>query len=314
MRVLVTGGTGFVGQAVVRELCALGHAVRLLVRRAGSERARAAVDQYGVQLCQGDILADGSLPAACANMDGVAHLVGIIAEAGQQTFENVHARGTRNIVDAARAAGVRRLVHMSALGTRPGAAARYHQSKWSAEQSVRRSDMPWTIFRPSIIYGPGDRFVTLFARMSRFSPVLPLIGGGRNRLQPVRVEDVASCFAQALTHPHAVGQTYDLCGPTALTLRQVLDTIMRVTGRRRLQLPLPFSWMRLQAIVLEALFAGLFHRPPPLSRDQLLLLQEDNVGQAEPALEQFRLSPVPFEAGLAAFLKTPGESESPGHP
>jgi NADH dehydrogenase len=309
MKVLVTGGTGFVGQAVLSHLHAERHAIRLLVRRPDTDQARSAVDRYGVELCEGDVSAEGSLASACAGMDAVVHLVGIISEFGRQTFENVHARGTRNIVDAARAQEVRRFVHMSALGTRPGAASSYHQTKWSAEQSVRRGDMAWTIFRPSTIYGPGDGFVSLFVRMSRFSPVLPMIGSGKSRLQPVRVDDVAACFARALTDPHAVGRTYDLCGPTSLTLREVLGTILRVTGRHRLLLPLPLGWMRLQAAVIESLYPGLFHRPPPLTRDQVLMLQEDNVGQPEAAFERFGLTPVSFEAGLADYLKTRAESE-----
>ena len=309
MKVLVTGGTGFVGRAVLSQLHAERHAVRLLVRRPSTDQARAAVDRYGVELCEGDVLAESSLAHACAGMDAVVHLVGIIAEFGRQTFESVHARGARNMVDAARAQDVRRFVHMSALGTRPGAASRYHQTKWSAEQSVRRSNTAWTIFRPSIIYGPGDSFVSLFVRISRFSPVLPMIGSGKSRLQPVRVEDVAACFARALTDPHAVGRTYDLCGPIPLTLREVLGSILQVTGRHRLLLPLPLGWMRLQAAMLESLYPGLFQRPPPLSRDQLLMLQEDNVGQPEAALEQFGLSPVSFEAGLADYFRTRAESE-----
>jgi uncharacterized protein YbjT (DUF2867 family) len=309
MKILVTGGTGFVGQAVLRQLNAEGHAIRLLARRLDTERARAAVDRYGAELFEGDVLTGSCLEPACADMDAVVHLIGIITEFGPQTFENVHARGTRNLVDAARSAGVRRFVHMSALGTRPGAASRYHQTKWSAEQSVRRGDMAWTIFRPSIIYGPGDAFVSLFVRLSRLSPVVPLMGSGQTRLQPVRVEEVATCFARALTEPRAAGQTYDLCGPVPLTLREIVDTILRVTGRRRLRLPLPFGWMRVQAAMLEGIYPALFHRPPPLSRDQLLMLQEDSVGQPEAAMELFGLSPVSFEAGLAAYLKTRAEFE-----
>jgi NADH dehydrogenase len=311
MRILLTGGTGFVGKAVLRQLHSEGHLVRLMVRSPDSESAQNAMAPFGdgVELCAGDVLRDDTLAPACAGMDAVVHLVGIIAEQGTQTFENVHARGTRNLVDAARSEAVRKFVHMSALGTRPGAASRYHQTKWAAEQTVRRSAMSWTIFRPSIIYGPGDGFVSLFERISRHSPVMPLPGNGRSRLQPVRVEDVATCFAGALSEMWAVGQTYDLCGPTPLTLREIIETMLRVTGRRRLLVPLPLGLMRLQAALLESIHPVLFRRPPPLSGDQLVMLQEDNVGQPETAIEQFRLNPPSFEDGLAAYLRTRAGSE-----
>jgi uncharacterized protein YbjT (DUF2867 family) len=304
MKILVTGGSGFVGRAILRRLHADGHAVRLLIRRPDSESARSLADQYGIELCPGDVMTESALAPACAGIEAVVHLVGIIAEFGTQTFENVHAKATRNLVNAARSEGVRRFVHMSALGTRPGAASRYHQTKWSAEQAVRRGDMAWTVFRPSIIYGPGDGFVSLFERMSRYSPFMPLMGGGRMRLQPVRVEEVATCFVRALTEARSVSQTYDLCGPTPLTLREIIEAILRVTGRRRLMVPLPLSWMRWQAAVLEGIYPWLFRRPSPLSRDQLLMLVEDNVGQPEAAIELFGLMPVSFESGLAAYLKT----------
>jgi uncharacterized protein YbjT (DUF2867 family) len=207
MRILVTGGTGFVGRAVLGQLHAEGHAVRLLVRHPGSAASRAAAELYGVDLHAGDVLQESTLAPACLGMDAVVHLVGIIAEYGTQSFENVHAKGTRNLVNAARSEGVRKFVHMSALGTRPGAASRYHQTKWAAEQSVRRGDMAWTIFRPSIIYGPGDGLVSMFERISRYSPVVPLVGSGRSQLQPVRVEEVATCFVRALAGPRAIAQT-----------------------------------------------------------------------------------------------------------
>ena len=153
-------------------------------------------------------------------MDAVIHLVGIISEAGDQTFENVHTRGTQNLVHAARRAGVKRLLHMSALGTRPNAVARYHQSKWAAEEIVRESGLEWTIFRPSIIYGPDDGFVNLFAKISRFSPLVPIVGNGQTKFEPVPVEAVAHAFVKGLTEPKAIGSAFDLCGPSTLTLNE----------------------------------------------------------------------------------------------
>jgi NADH dehydrogenase len=302
MKILVTGGTGFVGQAILRQLHADGHQLRLLVRRRHSGSARSMESSFNAELSEGDILDDSCLERACAGTDAVVHLVGIIAEYGTQTFENIHAKGTRNLITAAQAQGVRRFIHMSALGTRPGAASAYHQTKWLGEQSVRRAGMACTIMRPSIIYGPGDGFVSLFERISRYSPVVPLAAGGRTRLQPVRVEDVALACATALVEGRAVGQTYDLCGPVPLTLREIVVTILKVTGRRRLLVGMPLGIMRLQAVVLESLFPPLLRRPPPLTRDQLLMLQEDNVGDPQAAADELGLNVVSFEAGLSAYL------------
>lgn len=298
MKVLLTGGTGFVGQAIVARLQAAGHATRVLARRPTSPRSQALASRFAVDLAAGDVLEPPSLGPALAGVDAVIHLVGIISEAGRNTFDNAHRVATENLVRAAETAGVRRYVHMSALGTRPNAVSRYHQTKWMAEEFVRASPLAWTIFRPSLIYGPGDHFVNLFARLSRWSPVLPIFGTGRARLQPVAVEAVAIAFVRALSEPQAVGQTYDLCGPTSLTFEEVLDTILASLGRRRMKLRLPMRLMRVPAALLEFLMPRLLGRAPPLNRDQLAMLAEDNVGNPQPAQHLFDLPVESFRAGL----------------
>ena len=252
----------------------------------------------------GDVLEAKTIEGSLAGVDAVIHLVGIISEAGDQTFENVHIRGTQNIVEASRKSAIKRLVHMSALGTKAQARSRYHQSKWAAEEIVRQSGLAFTIFRPSLIYGADDMFVNLFERLSRFSPFLPVMGTGRGKLQPIGVDAVARAFVKSLTEPKAIGQTYELCGPDRLTLVEVLEAILAVTGRRRirLHLPMPLAW-RL-AMLLEFVFPRLLGRPPPLNRDQLLMLQEDNVGDPAPANRLFGLEPMPFREGIARFLKS----------
>ncbi|PYJ08097.1 MAG: hypothetical protein DME25_02330 [Verrucomicrobia bacterium] len=304
MKVLVTGATGFVGRHIVRELHRAGHAIRILSRRSHLSAAACALEeQFSVENWGGDVLDPNYLPSACKGRDAIIHLVGIIAEIGKHTFENVHAVGTKNVVQAARDAGVKRLVHMSALGTRPNAASRYHQTKWAAEEIVRQSGLDWTIFRPSLIYGPDDQFVNLFAKMIRLSPILPVMGDACARLQPVSVETVAAAFARSLTEPKAIGQTYDLCGPETFTLPQLLDEILRAMGRRRLKLRVPPALARCQAASLEFVFPRLLRRAPPLNRDQLLMLQEDNVGDASPANALFGLRSGTFREGIGKYVK-----------
>lgn len=295
MRVLVTGGSGFVGRAVVAGLRAQGVGVRVLARG-----TRGIVE--GVETVRGSVVDGTGLEEACRGCDAVIHLVGIIAEVGAQTYRRVHVDGTRNLLAAARVAGIRRWVQMSALGTRAGAVAEYHRTKWEAEEMVRASGLDWTIHRPSIVHGSGDGFVVFFARMSRWSPVLPLIGGGGMQFQPIAVEDVATCFVRALGRASTVGKTYDLCGRERFTLREILRQVLEVTGRRRWLLPVPWVVAGMQAWVAEILFARLLGRNPPLNRDQLRMLREDNIGDPGPMMRDYGLDPVPFGAGIRRSL------------
>jgi NADH dehydrogenase len=291
-RVFVTGGTGFVGRALIQALRAEGHVVRCLVRR-GSEAELRGLE--AIERVAGDVLEPQGLADAMAGCDAVVHLVGIIREipARAVIFEQVHIDGTANVVSAAEEAGVRRFLHMSSLGTRPNARARYHQSKWRAEEVVRGSRLDWTIFRPSIIYGAGDSFVTVLARMLRRSPVMPVIGSGTARLQPVPVGIVAEGFARALDHPASVGQTYEVGGAEAYTFLAVLDLIATVAkGYPVPKVHLPIALMRGMARLFESF--SFF----PVTTDQLLLLEEDNVCDPEPFFRAFGLKPLPFKTGL----------------
>ena len=233
MKVLVTGATGFVGREIVRQLQAAGHSTRILVRSPYSPRVQEAASRWGAEAHRGDVLEAASLGRALQGMDAVIHLVGIISEVGESTFENVHTGGTRNVVAAAQEAGVRRFVHMSALGARPNAASRYHLSKWAAEELCRHNGLACTIFRPSLIYGPEDHFINLFVKIIRVSPVVPLLGSPSARFQPVPVEAVAAAFVRSLGEPKSVGQTYDLCGPEALRLLEIVDRILDVLRKRQ---------------------------------------------------------------------------------
>jgi NADH dehydrogenase len=295
-RVFVTGATGFVGRSVIQALRSDGYVVRCLVRR-GSERDLRGLE--AVERVEGDILVRRGLEEGMAGCQAVVHLVGIIRErpTAGTTFEMVHTQGTINVLEAAMAAGVRRLLHMSALGSRPGARARYHQTKWAAEETVRASGLAWTIFRPSIIYGRGDEFVTMLARMVERSPVVPVIGSGRQRLQPVPVEHVAEGFARALALPATEKHVYEVGGPDQLTMVELLDAIGSALGHRHVRKAhVPLGFMRPVARIL--------HRLPgfPVTPDQLRMLEEDNVCDPAPFYGAFRLEPMPLATGLRRML------------
>jgi len=293
-RVFVTGATGFVGRTVIQALRAEGYVVRCLVRR-GSEPDLRGVE--AIERVEGDVLSRQTLEEGMAGCDAVVHLVGIIREhvPTNTTFYRVHVQGTGNVVAAAASVGVRRYIHMSALGAREGARSRYHQTKWAAEEAVHACSLPWTIVRPSVIYGRGDGFVSLLVWVVRRLPVVPLIGGGR--LQPVPVEQVAQGVARALARPSAVKQTYEVGGPDRVTLGELVDLIGKVLGRRRI---LKFNVPR--GVVWAA--TRVLHRLPyfPLTPDQLLMLEEDNVCDPAPFFSTFGLAPLPLATGLRQLL------------
>lgn len=295
MLILVTGGSGFVGREIVGQLKAAGHRLRVLARSTSPS-------EDGVERIRGSVLDPGAVAAAASGVDAVVHLVGIISEVGVQTFERVHVGGTEAVVSATRAAGVRRYVHMSALGTRRGARSRYHRSKWEAEELVRKSGLDWTILRPSLIYGPGDGFINLFARMSRVSPCIPVVGPGTNLMQPVDVADVARCFCGALSLRESIHQTLDLCGRERFNVNEILGMVLEVLGRKRALIHLPWGLAGVQARILETIYPRLLGKASPLNREQILMLQEDNVGDPEPACRMFQFEPVRFREGIRRFL------------
>ena len=290
------------GREIARQLRNTGHRVHLLVRNPHSSSAKEVAAQYNAKVHPGNVFDAESLWDACSGVEAVIHLVGIIGEVGDQTFENVHVRGTRNILYIAKDARVKRFLFMSALGTRAEAASRYHQSKWEAEEQVRHCHLGWTIFRPSIIFGPGDGFVSLLAKVIRSSPVVPVTGNGRTRFQPIFVKSVAAAFVKALSEPVTVGKTYDLCGEETLSLDDIVNQILEVMQKGRLKLHVPAGIARWPAALLELVFPYVLRKAAPLSRDQLLMLQQDNVGNPEEANQLFGLKPVSFKDEIARYV------------
>jgi NADH dehydrogenase len=291
-RTFVTGATGFVGRNLIRALVANGFLVRCLVRP-GSERDLQGFES--IDRVPGDVLRPEGLVACVEGCAAVIHLVGIIRERPMRgvTFERLHTQATANMLDVARRAGVKRFLQMSALGTRPGARSRYHATKWQAEEAVRASGLDWTIFRPSIIFGPGDEFVSMLARMIGRLPAVPVLGDGQYRLQPIPVEQVAEGFARALRGPAGVGQTYEVGGPAAYRFVEILDAIGAAVGHphvRKVHVPLRLVKLMTRALGWLPLY--------PVSMDQTRMLEEESVTDPSRFFADFGITPEPLAEGL----------------
>ena len=270
--VTVFGGSGFLGRYVVQHLARDGWTIRVAVRHPGRAAFLKPLGDIGqiVPLCVA-VQDRDAVAAALSGADAAVNLTGILFEGGKQRFQGVHAEGAGNIARAAAAAGVKSLVHISAIGAGAEAPAAYARSKGEGEAAVRAAFPAATILRPSVVFGPEDDFFNRFAEMARFSPALPLIGGGATRFQPVYVGDVARAVVKALNEPACRGKVYELGGPKTYSFKELLQLLLKTIGRRRALVNLPFALARLQATVLELL------PTPPLTRDQITLLGRDNV-------------------------------------
>lgn len=290
-RVLVTGGTGFVGRHVVRALRERKHDVRVLVR---SEAKGGEAAAWGAEPVRGDVTDAASLRGAVLGTDVVVHLVSILT--GRPVdFERVMEQGTRDLVAAAEQAGVRRLVLMSALGTSEQTRdlVPYYRAKWSMEETVRASPLEHVIFRPSFVFGRDGGALPQFLRIARVAPVTPIVGPGTQRIQPIWVDDVAAYFAASVDEPAAASRLFELGGPDVVTWNELWPLLKRVQGRRRPALHVPFGLMRLQAGLLERLPS------PPVTRDQLTMLAAgDNVVSSTDAVDLFGLPLVPLDEQL----------------
>jgi len=300
-RVFVTGGSGFVGSAVIDELVSRNGAVNALVNRRKLDRA-------DVQSITGGLFDDRALDEGMRGSDAVIHLVGIIMEKPSKgvTFERIHHQGTRHVVDAAKRNGVRRYVHMSALGTRPGAVSNYHRTKYLAEEYVRASGLDWTIFRPSFIHGPRGEFMQMEAKWARMQAppflFMPYFGaglmgrGGAGRLQPVYVGDVARAFVDALEKPGTVGEVYPLGGPDVVTWPQMHHTVSRaIVGRERAAVAIPAWYAKaITRVVPRALL--------PFNRDQVIMSQEENTCDIAKFVDDFGWTPKPFEETVKGYV------------
>jgi uncharacterized protein YbjT (DUF2867 family) len=270
--VTIFGGSGFLGRNVVRALCKRDYRIRIAVRRpelAGFLQPAGKVGQ--IHAVQANLRYPASVEAAMRDAQIVVNLVGILTEGGGQTFEAVQARGAETVASAASAAGVR-MVHVSAIGADENSPSAYGRSKAAGEKAVLAAAPTATNQRPSLMFGPEDQFTNRFAALARISPALPLIGGGVTRLQPAYVADVATAVADAVDGKTKAGATYELGGPEVLTMREIMEIILRITGRKRTLVSLPFGLAKLNALFLQFAPGAL-----KLTPDQVALLRSDNV-------------------------------------
>ena len=292
--ILVVGGTGFIGHHLIKRLRKDDLPVRAVVRTPAGAPALKAL---GAEVVSGDIADPQSLKAAAEGVERIVHLVGIIQEAPGVTFQSVHVDGTRNLLNAAKKAGVRHIFYQSALGTRINAKSRYHQTKWQAEELVRASGIPFSILRPSLIYGPGDLFTIRLSKMIKLWRVLPVIGSGRSKIQPIFIGDEVECVRKIVTSDSYVNGTYEIGGPEQLTYEEVMREIAEAMGVKRPMVHLPLFLMKFVARVMEAVL-----KKPPITMDQLIVLQEDNVCGMRDIRGAFGIEPVTFRDGLRRFI------------
>jgi uncharacterized protein YbjT (DUF2867 family) len=296
MKVFVTGGTGFVGREILQQLTAAGHTVRALVRE-GSESKLAVLENVSVY--PGDVTDAASLEGGPAGCDAVIHLVGIIREFPGRgvTFQKMHVAATENILRATEQQGVKRYLHMSSNGTRADGITAYHRTKWQAEELVRKSSLDWTIFRPSLIFGRDSEFVRMLTELIRKIPVIPVIGDGQYRMQPVAVEQVASSFVQALAMPGTIGETYLLGGGTSYSYDEILDLTARALGKQNAsKIHQPLFMIKPMIKMLQGF------EKFPITEDQLKMLVEGNVCDPADWAQTFDINPLSYGEGIGKCL------------
>jgi NADH dehydrogenase len=296
--VSVFGGTGFLGQRLVRRLVAVGTIVRVAVRH--PERARSTLGAAGLEsanVLYADVRDQGTVAAALVGADAAVNAVSAYVEKGGITFEAVHEQGAKTVAREATAAGVARLVHVSGIGSDAESPSAYIRARGRGERLVKEAFPGASIVRPSAMFGPGDALFGTLAHLARLLPVLPLIGGGQTRLQPVYVEDVAEAIVHMLADPETAGRTYELAGPDVYTMRQLFEIMLRITGRRRLLVPVPLAVAEIQARLFELL------PNPPLTTGQVDLLKVDTVASGIlPGLRELNVEPKAVEEIVPTYL------------
>ena len=298
-RIAIFGASGFIGRYVVRDLARSGAVIAACGRHAsGAGFLRPMGDVGQIAPLSANLADEDAVAAVVAGADAVINLVGILYERGKQRFDLAHHEGPAQLAALAKDAGVKRFIHISALGADPNSSSAYGRSKAEGEAAVRAAFPSAIILRPSLVFGPEDHFFNRFAAMARYVPVLPLIGGGATKFQPVYVGDVAAAIAAALTRDDTEGRTYELAGPAVFSLRQLFELMLHVIGRKRLLMSIPFGLASLEAFFLEWL------PQPLLTRDQVRMLRHDSVAApGTPGLTELGITPTALELVLPTYLE-----------
>ena len=304
--VTVFGGSGFIGAQAVRQLAKAGWRIRVAVRNPAKAYAMRLHGDVGqIDIVQANVRNPASLRRALVGAQAAVNLVAVAYETGRQGFTALHVMGAKNVAEAARAEGVTRFVQMSALGANAESESKYARTKAEGEAAVRAIYPDAVIVRPSVVFGPEDDFFNRFAAMAQISPVLPLVGGGHTRFQPVFVGDVGKALALVAAAPEAAGQTYELGGPAAYSFRELMEIMLAEIGKRRLLAPVPWPVAGLLGALgdlsLGLLGDGLIK--PPVTSDQVILLRADNVvSGALPGLAELGIAAATLEAVLPEYL------------
>lgn len=310
--ILVTGASGFVGAHCVPALLDAGHRVVALVRtpEAGDTVTLrlTAAQRADVEIRTGSVTHPGTLPEAMAGVDGVLHLVAIPRDfRGGADLRLVNTEGTRAVVEAMKSAGIRRLVHMGAMGVRDDPTLHYASSKAKAEALVQESGLDWTILKPSLQFGEGDGFFNIIADLVRMSPgIVPVPGRGDSRFQPIHADDVARVAVASFADPGTIGSAFELGGPRCWTYREITQEVLSALGKKRVIVPMPVPLIRLVAGTAE-----LVRVPFPVATDQLRQLKLDNIGALDLIPARFGFEPRPMEGGLG-YLRTRKREQLPG--
>ncbi|MQF48641.1 complex I NDUFA9 subunit family protein [SAR202 cluster bacterium AC-647-N09_OGT_505m] len=288
--ILVTGASGFVGRSVVKALRTRGKEVRCFIRTPYREKT---VADYHVEMAYGDILSLSALKGAMRGVDTVVHLVAIIREKRNENFDLINRRGTEIVTQAAREEGIRHFVHMSANGAQDNPSYPYLHSKWQGEQAVISSGLTYTIFRPSIQFGDGDEFINTLAGMIKAFPLVPVVGLGKIRLQPISVDEVGAMISLVIDNPRFGGRTIEIGGPDQLTYNEIIDIIGRTLKVKRLRAHLPVPLMKVLTRIMETVIPN-----PPATTSQLEMLALDNVTDIDSVEKLFKVKPRPLEGNI----------------
>lgn len=298
MKILVTGGTGVIGEGAIPELLARGHGVRLLSRHATDD----AKQWKGVEPFNGDVADPESIAEAANGCDAVLHIAGIVAENPPEvTFEKVNVGGTRNLLDAARRANVQRFIYVSSLGADVGESD-YHKSKYAAEQLVEQSGLSWTIVRPGNVYGPGDEVISTILKMVRALPAVPMIDDGEQEFQPIWHEDLAKILAAVAERNDVAGQVLEAAGPEITTTNDLLRRFAEITDRSPVRVPVPLPLAQLTSWLASSMVAL------PVDDNKLTMLQETNVVRGRSAVEVLGITTTPLDRGLRLLADALQES------